>query len=351
MEWTVPVNEILSDKITKLNYTLIPPGFHGDVRNVRLMQDSLSKLINYLGEQSAYAQGLHKVITTADKLRNSPTHILYLLKDNRAKGGKGDVIGLLKVGQKHLFLFDERNKVCEAEPLCVLDFYVAPDRQRHGYGKLLFDYMLIDLETSAEKLAIDGPSSKMEQFLRKNYGIENLMHQKNNFAVSPQFFATMQEMSSKPGHITPVATPAVGRFAAHKPVSAIGTVIHGGGTTYQDPNNGTPASASPDAEKNGASVPELEQLAAEVNINDVKNENYEDNETYEQKAEDAKPGIEELADLQKSPERPSSLKVEPVSESPVPVALSPAGSTISRRDSQLTDRGYFDVKFYHNKLW
>lgn len=52
----------------------------------------------------------------------------------------------------------------------------------------------------------------------------------------------------------------------------------------------------------------------------------------------------------KSPERPSTLSVEPIIESTVPV-LSPAGSTISRRDSQLTDRGFFDVKFYHNKLW
>lgn len=50
------------------------------------MQDSLSKVIDHLGEQSATAQGLNKVITTAEKLRNSPTHILYLLKDFKAKG-------------------------------------------------------------------------------------------------------------------------------------------------------------------------------------------------------------------------------------------------------------------------
>nr|XP_026500594.1 alpha-tubulin N-acetyltransferase 1-like isoform X2 [Vanessa tameamea] len=352
MEWIAPVNEILTDKITKLNYTLIPPGFQGDVRSVRLMQDSLSKLINFLGEQSAQAQGLNKVITTAYKLRNSPTHILYLLKDFNAKGGNGDVIGLLKVGQKHLFLFDERDKVCEVEPLCVLDFYVLPDRQRHGYGKILFDHMLTDMNTSAEKLAIDGPSPKMEQFLRKNYGIERLMHQKNNFAVSPQLFAGVQQVSNKSGHTTPVATPAVGRFAAHKPVSAIATVIHGGGSGFQETNNGTtPASGGPDTEKNGGAVADLEQLVTDVHITDHKNENNEANETYDTKAEDTKPAIEELADLQKSPERPSSLKVEPVSESPAPVALSPAGSTISHRDSQLTDRGYFDVKFYHNKLW
>lgn len=52
----------------------------------RVVQESLSKLIDLLGEQSATAQGLSKVITTAEKFRNSPTHTLYLLKDTDAKG-------------------------------------------------------------------------------------------------------------------------------------------------------------------------------------------------------------------------------------------------------------------------
>lgn len=30
----------------------------------------------------------------------------------------------------------------EAEPLCVLDFYIAENLQRHGYGLELFDFML-----------------------------------------------------------------------------------------------------------------------------------------------------------------------------------------------------------------
>lgn len=56
--------------------------------------------------------------------------------------GKGDVIGMLKVGRKHLFLFDEQNQVHEVQPLCVLDFFVLRDRQRMGYGRRLFDWML-----------------------------------------------------------------------------------------------------------------------------------------------------------------------------------------------------------------
>lgn len=51
-----------------------------------------------------------------------------------------------------------------------------------------------DLETAAHELAIDGPSAKMEQFLAKNYGIERLLRQNNNFAVAPQFFAGATEI-------------------------------------------------------------------------------------------------------------------------------------------------------------
>lgn len=56
--------------------------------------------------------------------------------------GKGEVLGMLKVGRKHLFLFDEKETVREVEPLCVLDFFVLGEYQRHGVGKALFDYML-----------------------------------------------------------------------------------------------------------------------------------------------------------------------------------------------------------------
>ena len=37
---------------------------------------------------------------------------------------------------------DQRGAHLEAEPLCVLDFYVSESLQRHGYGQELFDFML-----------------------------------------------------------------------------------------------------------------------------------------------------------------------------------------------------------------
>lgn len=44
-----------------------------------------------------------------------------------------------------LFVFPLQNPQgvhIEAEPLCVLDFYIAENLQRHGYGLELFDFML-----------------------------------------------------------------------------------------------------------------------------------------------------------------------------------------------------------------
>ncbi len=54
----------------------------------------------------------------------------------------GSVVGILKVGVKHLYVYDSNGQVHEGTPLCVLDFYVHESKQRLGYGKRLFDTML-----------------------------------------------------------------------------------------------------------------------------------------------------------------------------------------------------------------
>ncbi|CAH0401802.1 unnamed protein product [Chilo suppressalis] len=306
----LPINEILKEEITKLNYTLIPPGFQGDVRSVRLLQESLAKMIDYLGEQSASAQGLTKVITTAERLRNSPSYVLYLLKDAAANNGKGEVIGLLKVGRKHLFLFDSQDKVCEVEPLCVLDFFVVGDRQRHGYGRVLFDHMLQDMQINPSELAIDGPSPKMEKFLLKNYGITKLIRQSNNFAVSPSFFTQTGSARN--------ASPDVADAEA--------------GRNKRTPDNAAPeryATPEPPAPAKLEVKPSPEMVSKQAPI----------------------------LEMARPTERPSTLEVGP----PPPAAMgivgapspapSSAGSVTSRPDSQLTSRGFFDMKFYHNKLW
>lgn len=42
----------------------------------------------------------------------------------------------------------------EAEPLCVLDFYIAENLQRHGYGLELFDFMLQVSKTWTENMSV-----------------------------------------------------------------------------------------------------------------------------------------------------------------------------------------------------
>ena len=56
--------------------------------------------------------------------------------------GYGAAVGILRVGQKKLFVYDRDGNNHELEPLCVLDFYVHESRQRTGCGKKLFQFML-----------------------------------------------------------------------------------------------------------------------------------------------------------------------------------------------------------------
>ena len=62
--------------------------------------------------------------------------------NNFILSNSGSVIGILKVGAKHLYVYDSHGQVHERTPLCVLDFYVHESKQRLGYGKRLFDTML-----------------------------------------------------------------------------------------------------------------------------------------------------------------------------------------------------------------
>lgn len=68
--------------------------------------------------------------------------ILFDLGFSSKFSSSNSVVGLLKVGEKHLYVYDPHGQVYERTPLCVLDFYVHESKQRSGYGKRLFDAML-----------------------------------------------------------------------------------------------------------------------------------------------------------------------------------------------------------------
>lgn len=245
MDFKFAVNSILKEEITKIGPTLTVPGFRGDKREIRELRRQLSEMLDAIGEKSTIVQGLNKTITTAEKLENATDQVVYLLKDASGNHGKGELIGLLKVGIKSLYLADPiLDKVKQVHTLCILDFYVIETRQRSGYGKYLFDYMLDDQKINPTKLAIDAPSPKLIAFMEKHYGVSDMVKQMNNYAIGPHFFGDAElERDNQPdhgnsnyrpssrnssGHSTPsMSQLSYGRFAAPRPACSIASVIHG----------------------------------------------------------------------------------------------------------------------------
>ncbi|KAH8366918.1 hypothetical protein KR200_003763, partial [Drosophila serrata] len=145
----------------------------------------LSHILNMMGQHSANAQGLRQPVTIASKLAGD--QLVYLITDRES--GRIAVTGLLKVGTKDLFLYDEKGVIqhCDRTP-AILDFYVHESRQRRGQGKRLFDRMLTDQGWKACQLSVDRPSHNMKAFLGKHYGLLRPIPQANNFVLYEGFF-------------------------------------------------------------------------------------------------------------------------------------------------------------------
>ena len=97
-------------------------------------------------------------------------------------------IGFIKVGYKHLFIYDEIGVPMEINPLCVLDFYTYESFQRKGFGKIMFNEMLQNEKIEPRKMGYDRPSPKFINFLRKYFGLSNYVPQNNNFVVFKDYF-------------------------------------------------------------------------------------------------------------------------------------------------------------------
>jgi alpha-tubulin N-acetyltransferase 1 len=74
-------------------------------------------------------------------------------------------IGILKIGQKKLFIQNRIGQTIEITPTCVLDFYVHETVQRGGHGRHLFETMLNNQNVSPSNIAYDRPSDKFKSFL------------------------------------------------------------------------------------------------------------------------------------------------------------------------------------------
>ena len=96
-------------------------------------------------------------------------HRLYI------KVADNTCIGLIKVGNKSLFVRNRSGGIIEMNPLAVLDFYVHESVQRGGHGKELYDKMIQAENVEPRKLAYDRPSTKFKNFLAKHYNLKDFV--------------------------------------------------------------------------------------------------------------------------------------------------------------------------------
>ncbi|XP_055012991.1 alpha-tubulin N-acetyltransferase 1 isoform X2 [Boleophthalmus pectinirostris] len=184
MQFPFDINQLFPERITILDHTLVTGRKSAGRPD---LQENIATVLDELGKASAKAQQLTAPITSASKLQTQK-HQLYLMKDGEGHGGRGAVVGFLKVGFKKLFLLDRHGAHVEAEPLCILDFYICENMQRHGYGLELFDCMLQHKHVEPVLMAYDRPSPKLLSFLAKHYSLTQSIPQVNNFVVFEGFF-------------------------------------------------------------------------------------------------------------------------------------------------------------------
>lgn len=160
------------------NFVIIPSKLSRD------LHEDVKRLIDAIGIMSSSSQGLNHIITTFSSFSQSDSTIYMLLNDDRK-----EVLGFIKVGPKHLFLWDNVGIQHEyMRIMCLLDFFVHPSCQRSGYGKKLIDKFLTIEKKQMKEVPIDKPSSLCLSFMKKHFGLQNCLHQNNNYIVYDQFF-------------------------------------------------------------------------------------------------------------------------------------------------------------------
>ncbi|XP_053907949.1 alpha-tubulin N-acetyltransferase 1 isoform X1 [Cuculus canorus] len=196
MEFPFDLGPVLGDRVCVVDQHLRPAGRPGAAYRGDLEQ-RLRSVIDELGRASAKAQGLPAPVTSAARMETN-RHVLYILRSEGRGTPKSAVIGFIKVGYKKLFLLDRNGAHVEAEPLCVLDFYIHESLQRHGYGLELFQHMLQSERVEPRRLAVDRPSEKLLAFLRKHYGLTDAIPQVNNFVIFEGFFSNRPAPTRRP---------------------------------------------------------------------------------------------------------------------------------------------------------
>ncbi|XP_055385603.1 alpha-tubulin N-acetyltransferase [Condylostylus longicornis] len=383
MEFRFDLKPIFSQPIARVGVNLLPHTFRGDRRSALDTSTKMQEIINTVGENSARAQGLSKAVTTAQKLRQSENQKIYLLVDVD-DGKRGSVIGMLKVGNKSLYVFDQTGTTQMVEAPCILDFYIHESRQRAGLGKDLFETMLQEEQWDPRKLAIDRPSDKLLGFLKKHYGLEKTIPQMNNFVIFEGFFDKTEngnvinnnnydnqniKITSSPNTalfgplitsddrlrrsraentaslnpLTGIQNNPIGRYAAARPTCSMAEIIH---STSAKKSTGEPNSYTPsnDDQQSHVTADDIENVRSDfeqIEVSDLVTEPDENG------PEPVEPDTEPEAEIQNEPETEQELN-DTVSETgtngPTPSVHSDAAGTptinldSSKRQTLVNDR-------------
>eukprot|EP00884_Botryococcus_braunii_P020780 jgi/Botrbrau1/7386/Bobra.0316s0029.1 len=153
----------------------------------RSIQGSIIQAVNSFGKDSAKAQGLKIPVTTMSHLGLYGQRLYLCFR--RVSASRMEILGGLKVGRKKLKVYHlQSNKYLDIEPLCCLDFFVAPKHQRQGIGHHIFVAAMAAENTEARNVAFDRPSLKLLQFLDRHYGLLDFTPQHNQFVVFHDYF-------------------------------------------------------------------------------------------------------------------------------------------------------------------
>lgn len=180
------------------------------MRNARKFP-AIADVVNALGEESAFSQGLRGPVTSYEKMYNSD-YLLYIWwEPHPTNASYGLVMGFAKVGRKSLYLFDRDGKCVKCNPVCLLDFYVVQSQQRKGYGLALLQHVMQENGlTHPWEIAVDRPSSLYYAFMHRHFNLPKsaAIEQPNHFVVYAKFFDPDAEDAYQPdsagqSHSTP----------------------------------------------------------------------------------------------------------------------------------------------------
>ncbi|CAD5224449.1 unnamed protein product [Bursaphelenchus xylophilus] len=182
MEVNGDLSSVLGNKLVKLD----------GIQLQQLRRPDVTQAIDTLGRLSADCFGARDVYTSSEKLLQNLDQSLYLSWEYDPSLDKSFIIGYIKVGKKHLFLYDKLLEAYEGDLSVVMDMFIHTTRQRRGHGKALFEFLLTTENLPAHLVALDNPTAALLSFFAKAFGLEKPVWQNTNIVVFQKLFDSIQ---------------------------------------------------------------------------------------------------------------------------------------------------------------